>query len=330
MTMLDNVSRDEPLASLLPVVPYEEGFIIVYTGVRGSTKTCQLARIAMWSLAVLKRPTFSNFPIGGKIMGKYYETQPLPDDVFVTYAQDIPPRSILIVDELQEFFDRQDWASVQSKFGQSLFAQIRKLNISIVGALQFFHYLNARIAIQVDLLAKCKDLESTPWGRDHNVGKGVEASVEYFDLAGCFSPERKSARNPGHPHMISGEPYKIEAVYTKAFWEYFDSHKLTSLDQRFRRFYIEKSVQRVSGGDGQRASGNSELRNYLSDVFFQAAQAGTKELKASQVMDMVQRDGFETSYTEIGELLRRMGIAKHHKRTATGQGYYYIVTPSSE
>lgn len=328
--MLENVSRDESSASMLPMVPYEDGYIIVYTGVRGSTKTCQLARIAMWSLAVLGRPTYSNFPIGGRIMGKYYETQPLPDNVFVTYAEDIEPRSVLIVDELQEFFDRQDWASVQSKFGQSLFAQIRKLNISIVGALQFFHYLNSRIAIQVDLLAKCKDLEFTPWGRDHNLGKGEEAEVEYFDLAGCFSPERKSARNPGHPHMISGEPYKIEAVYTKAFWEYFDSHKLTSLDQRFKRFYIEKTVQKVGVGVGQGGVTNSELRDYLADVFYQAAQDGVKELKSSQVMDMVQRDGFESNYTEIGELLRRMGIAKHHKRTAKGQGYYYIVTPSSE
>ena len=326
MTMLDG-SRDE---SLLPVVPYEEGYIIVYTGVRGSTKTCQLARIAMWSLAVLHRPTYSNFPIGGKINGRYYEAEPLPDNVFVTYAKDIPPRSVLIVDELQEFFDRQDWASVQSKFGQSLFAQIRKLNISIVGALQFFHYLNARIAIQVDLLAKCSDLEFTPWGRDHGVGKGVEAKVEYFDLSGCFSPERKSARNQAHPHMISGEPYKTEAVYTKAFWEYFDSHKLTSLEQRFKKFYIEKTVQKVGSNVGQGVGANSELRDYLADVFYQAAQDGVEELKSSQVMDMVQRDGFESNYTEIGDLLRRMGIAKRHKRTATGQGYYYIVTPSVE
>jgi len=308
--------------------PYEAGFIAVFEGVRGSGKTCQLARCGMYYLAAEKRRVFSNFPIGGYVLGKYYETDPVPEQLFVTFGREIPPGSILIIDELQEYFDRQDWSSLQARMGGSMFAQIRKLNITIVGAIQFFHYLNSRIAVQVDCLVRCEDLSLSPWGYDHKVGKGVESVCRYFDLCGIFAGTGKTARDPLHPHWITGEPYKTQVVYNKAFWEYFDSHKLTALGERFKRYYIQKQSIRVTQQmDGSLVDHARALRDCLVEVFNEEAGAGTQEIKASVLMEKVKGKGFNESFTAIGEALHRMGVDKVLRQYKTSKGYYYQVKP---
>ena len=124
-------------------------------------------------------------------MGEYYEVQPLPNDFFVTYGRTIPRGSIIIVDELKEFFNRQEWFTTESKLGVSLFGQFRKLDFWLFGAMQFFHNLNTSVAQQVDVLIRCQDLHKTGWGHDLNVGKGVETYLNWFDLSGEASPDGK-------------------------------------------------------------------------------------------------------------------------------------------
>jgi len=239
--------------------------IIVFTGPKGSTKTCQLVRFALMGLSLWNRPVFSDFPIAGYISGRYYEVQPLPDDALINYAEELPQNSMLIVDEMQEFFDRQDWSSVRSKFGVSMSQQIRKLGLTIVGAIQFFNYLNPRIVDQVDVMAKCIDLYFTPWGREESIERGVESHVDYYDLSGGITG--RSARGEQSRYLISGSPFASEEVYTKALWEYFDTRKLTAVDQRFKRYRIEREVltvsQRMSAAAREQEEGSDESRDSL-------------------------------------------------------------------
>jgi len=293
--------------------------MIVFTGPKGATKTCQLVRFALSGLSVWDRPVFSDFPIGGYISGKYYEVQPLPDDALINYAQALPENSILIVDEMQEFFDRQDWASVRSKFGVSMAQQIRKLGLTIVGAIQFFNYLNPRIVDQVDVLAKCIDLYFTPWGRENGIERGIEGHVDYYDLSGGITG--RSARDQHSRHMITGDPFASEEVYTKALWEYFDTTKLTGLDQRFKKYQIEKQVHKVSSMMGGTKRPAADLEDAVMQCLGAQKGKGKEKIKASRLAQILKKEGVEISLQMLGRIVRNSGIQVKED----GRGVYYLL-----
>jgi len=323
----EQVQYDNQVEATL--LPYEEGVVAIYTGVKGSGKTNNLSRIAMFFLSCSNKKVYANFAIGGKIMGRYYEVLPLPDNFFVTYGRGVESRSVVIVTELGEYFNNQDWQRLQSKMGVSMFAQIRKLNITIAGDTQFFHHLNPRLAEQVDVLVRCKDLYKDPWGKDHKIGKGEESVLEYYDLSGDIAPDGKSARSEFNFQIISGKPYKREVVYTKAYWEYHDSHKLVALDQRFKKFYIEKEKIKVSPLEMSAVdhpSNTRRLRDFLSEIFNSAAQSGITEMVGRNIKDMLYADGFDVGDKEFGLALHNLGIRGIYRKSGEeGPGTYYKV-----
>ena len=333
-TMTDELMVEEAVDQLesnveANLLPYEECVITVLTGVKGSTKTTNLARIGMMAMSCWRRPTYSNIPIGGYIMGQYYEVEPLPDNFFVTYGRGIEPHSVIIATELGEYFNNQDWQSLQSKMGVSMFSQIRKLNLIIFGDTQFFHHLNPRLTEQVDCLIRCKDLYKTPWGKESHLRKGEEAILDYYDLTGDLSPDGKTARSEFQPNVISGKSYKSEVVYTKAYWEYFNSHKLVALENRFKKFYIEKEKVRVDPISGEainETTAQQQVVGFLKKIFNDAAASDVEILKASDIYSMLYADGFNISQGRMGIAIKNLGVkGKYYSHHPQGNGVYYQV-----
>lgn len=333
--ILDNVTPSFTPSS------YEEGFITIYTGLRGSGKSCLLTKVALEAMSCWKRPTYSDFPIAGYVMGEYYEVQPLPNDFFVTYGRTIPRGSIIIVDELKEFFNRQEWFTTESKLGVSLFGQFRKLDFWLFGAMQFFHNLNTSVAQQVDVLIRCQDLHKTGWGHDLNVGKGVETYLNWYDLSGEASPDGKSARADYNPHMITGPAYRNSVVYIKAYREYFDTTRLTALERRFQKFKIQKTEIEVSGDNTRsmtRAQTRHQLKLFLTELVSSFPQEdllidknGNGMIKHGKIGSMVEANGFSVSDKDITACLGGIGLKQTYlRRGPGGEGQYYIVPAKVE
>lgn len=292
--------------------------LIVLTGLKGATKTCNLVRLGLKSMIQWKRPTFSDFPFAGEILGQYFEVQPMPDDIFVTYGRGLPQFPVVITDELQEFFDRQNWASVESKLGVSAFQQVRKLGLTVIGATQFFHYLNPRLNDQVDILIRCNDMRFTPWGIGEDIKRGREALLEYYDLSG--SVRGKTARNPSNPHWISGEPFHEELVFTEPYWRFFDTRRLTAIEHRFRRYAIEKEVVRVDPL-GNRGTAQQDLNPAIDSIFGGLREKGKEHIKALELWNMLKADGFDISMKGLGEFMRDTG----YEKVRLNNGFNYIV-----
>jgi hypothetical protein len=313
-----NLERGLPLS----FPDYEEGLITIFTGMRGASKSCQLSRIAMMAMSCWRRPVFSDTPIGGYVMDKRYEVEPLPNEYFVTYGRNIPRGSVIIADEIGEFFNRQEWFTVESRLGTSMFGQIRKLDHWIFGALQFFHHLNTGVAEQVDVLVRCKDLAKTPWGRERHLRRGTESLLEYFDLSGWVSPNGKSARNPMHPQLITGLPYKKEVVYVRAYHKFFDTRLLVGLERKFQTFKIKKEVHKIN----PRGEAKGELTGWLANTINEAKAKGSELIKAGDIYASAHANGFAVSHMEIKNKLNALGITgRHFSAHPEGAGIYYEV-----
>jgi len=312
-------------------VPYGEGKeyylplvnFIVFVGMKGATKTTNLVRWGIRAQGLWNRPVYSDFPWAGDLFGVHYEPEPFPDDAFVTYFKGIKPYAVIFTDEIQEFFDRQKWQSVESQQGTSAAMQIRKLGVTIIGATQFFHYLNPRINDQVDLLIRCKDMRFTDWGWQQRIKRGREALLEYYDLCGAFD-RGKSARDPRNPHWITGKPFIEELVFTEPYWRFFNTRALTAIEHRFRRYIIKKEERHIMAGDALShlaGKDTKELATAISAIFEEHRKLGDKELKAESALSMLKNDGF-TNLTEntFGKVVKRLGYKKRAISTGPDRG----------
>lgn len=303
-----------PQGLVLPFINF-----ILLTGPKGGGKTSLLVRFAITAHFLWRVPVFADFPIAGMVGGKYFEVQPLPGDVFINYGRDIPPGSVLIVDELQEFFDRQNWQQVAQKFGTSMAQQIRHLRIVVVGAMQYINYLNPRINDQIDLMIKCQDLRFTEWGITGGIGRGKESILHYFDLCGGIDING-SARNPFNPHIISGPPYRQSLLYIKAYREYFDTTRLTAIENRFRQYQIKKEKIQVSP-TGEMDSGSVDettvdlIRMCLDD----AANDGKDRVNASDILGRLKARGKQMTAAQLGSTISQMAVERTLKQ---GRAFY--------
>lgn len=297
---------EERTKSYLPVIN-----LVVLVGLKGSTKTCNLVRLMLHAMAKWHRPVFSDFPMSGDQLGHHFESQPFPDDAFVTYCKNIPPNACVFVDEFQEFFDRQNWMSVESKLGTSVFQQIRKLGLTIFGATQFFNYINPRINDQVDILVRCQDMKYTPWGINEQIERGKEAYLEWYDLCGAI--KGVSARNPRNPHWVTGEPYYEELVFTKPYWKFFDTRRMTAIENRFRRYIVKKETRAVPGVGQVGVNQNiqpeeNKVRDAILDIVAVLKQKGDKEVKSGDLFNMLKNNGFNVNRQQMGYMMRNMGF----------------------
>lgn len=295
--------------------------VMILTGPKGSTKTCNLVRFGIMAKQVWKRPVFADFPYSGDILGEHFEPKPFPDDAFVTYCKDIPRFAVILVDELQEFFDRQRWMTVEEQMGVSVFQQIRKLGLTIIGATQFFHYLNPRINDQVDWLIRLTDMRLTDWGRGEGIVRGREALAEHYDLGGIWNP---SARHPSNPHWISGEPCDEELIFTEPYWRFFDTTQITAIEHRFISYKIKKEKRDVLWGDLPKRN-DDELEQAVMSIVNETNKNGRESIKAGELLNMLKTDGFDASFPVIGKIMAKFGIEKKFENKSTGHGFYYQV-----
>lgn len=303
---------------------YKDSFqltnFIVLVGMKGATKTCNLVRFGLKSLIQWKRPVYSDFPFMADICGQHFEPEPMPDELFVTYGKGIPRNAVILTDELQEFFDRQNWMSVESKLGVSEFQQIRKLGFLIIGATQYLSYINARVNEQMDILIRCKDLRMTPWGINEGIRRGREALLQYFDCCGAFDV-RGSARNIGNPHFITGPPFAEELVFTEPLWRFFDSRRLTAIEHKFRRFVLQKEKVPVPMLGNNHGTSDIESKEAISDLLSSLRGEQVKEVQSTVFNRMLAESGTNINLNTQRGIIREFGIEVKYKKDGT---YYQL------
>lgn len=282
--------------------------LMVLCGMKGATKTTNLVRLGLKAQIQWNRPVFSDFPYKAEICGRTYVPEPMPDEVFVTYGKGIPRNAVLLCDELQEFFDRQSWMSVESKLGVSVFQQIRKLGFLVIGATQFFAYLNTRINEQVDILVRCRDLRLTPWGINEGIKRGREAILEYYDLCGAFDV-RGTARSPRNVHFVTGEPFAEELVFTEAFWKFFASDRLTAIEHRFRKYELRKERRVVSASFGgpECSPREAEAKDAISSLVGELKGTTSELIRCGGFNDILRGRGHNISMALQAKIMKEIG-----------------------
>ncbi|GAH83517.1 unnamed protein product, partial [marine sediment metagenome] len=114
--------------------------------------------------------------------------------------------------EIQNYFNSLRHMAVMSYLFASFAAQRRHRNIGIIYTVQDWGWLDNRIRWLTHVLAICRDLWWSPWGKEEKIGRGELIGVNFWDVKGFYT---------GKP-WTQGAPYLLKNA--KAFWPCYDSY----------------------------------------------------------------------------------------------------------
>lgn len=184
--------------------------IVGITGPEGGGKTLFMTWLAkkhqLYGGRVLAFPGYELTDGKGKVL-----SEKLDIDQWVTMPPEL--RDVLIcIDEIQNYFNSLRHMAVMSYLFASLAAQRRHRNIGIIYTVQDWGWLDNRIRWLTHVLAICRDLWWSPWGKEEGIGRGELIGVTVWDVKGFYT---------GKP-WTQGAPYLLKNA--KALWPCYDSY----------------------------------------------------------------------------------------------------------
>ena len=165
-----------------------------------------------------EKQVWSNYPVGfywtspvdRKLV--YLEPKPLNIEAFYTFDDELS-NGWAYIDEIDQWFDRQDWQSVTQKLLNKGMTQIRKKKLSITCTLQDFNWMNNRGEFQTDTIVKCREAAFTPWGKKQDVELGEVGFLTFRDKSGITTG-----------YAYDELPKEFQLVFQgKRFWDCYNT-----------------------------------------------------------------------------------------------------------
>lgn len=213
--------------------------IVGITGPEGGGKTLFMTYLGLLHHAyggkLLAFPGYELTDGKGKVL-----SERLDIDQWVTMPPEL--RDVLIcIDEIQNYFNSLRHMAVMSYLFASLAAQRRHRNIGIIYTVQDWGWLDNRIRWLTHVLAICRDLWWSPWGKEEKIGRGELIGVTFWDVKGFYT---------GKP-WTQGAPYLLKNA--KAFWPCYESYADVDTWSGLTKVELKKPVLKLdlTGGEDE-------------------------------------------------------------------------------
>ena len=168
--------------------------VVLYRGARGTGKSLTMTRDSL-----------KYYKLGWKILTNLDGTPFQKIDSSFIFSLDITSdlkNCVLVIDEIELFFDSREWNKKESRFFSRFLQQIRKRNVIILCTAQFTNLIDVRLRQQIDTLVICTFDKLL-----------CLASCTYIDLTSLES-------NPLHPLSY------ISTYSPRPIFKYYDSYAL--------------------------------------------------------------------------------------------------------
>lgn len=228
----------------------------IASGPRGSCKTllmtakvCErlLKSYFLKQTRGIENKIWSNYPVGFNFKsplenGKRVHLQPLPlnMEAFYTFDDELA-HGWVFIDEIDQWYDRQDWQAVTQKLMNKVMTQIRKKRLNVMASIQDINWLNARGQFQSDIIINCREAAFSPWGRRMGLDLGEASFLSFRDKSGVMT---------GYTYEETGKTYN-HTFWGKRFWNYYDTdYQFNPLEAAIKyKLKVPTKVIEVGGGD---------------------------------------------------------------------------------
>ena len=299
----------------------------VITGPRGSLKTLLLTMLACRNLLKcfyfryygITKHVWTNYPIGffhrSMLDDKVYYLKPEPLNMESLYTFDAGLASGWVyIDEIDQWYDRQDWAAVTQKLTNAVITQIRKRELSLGATTQNFQWLNARAQFQTDTLINCREAAFTPWGRKFGLQMGHVSFLTLKDLSGV---------NTGYQYAENFRTYNTKLLHGERYWDKYDTNFQFDPMETKARYTIKRDAKTLVLGPGgykvesanQLDDMNSKQSNpdvaLFSDVIEEFREQGKVSVKPYEIWSKANELGWHGTTSQGGSILGILGLARN-------------------
>lgn len=301
------------------------------SGPRGSLKTLLMTAIQARRLLKayyltlrdgIKTEVWSNYPVAfnhkSAIDGKTVRLESKPLNMEALYIfDDEMARGWVFIDEVDQWYDRQDWSAVTQRLLNAGITQIRKRKLSIVSSIQNIQWLNIRGQFQVDINVLCREAAFSRWGRKNNLDLGEAAFLKWRDKSGFMT---------GIEYDESHLEYK-QLFFGKRFWNCYDTdYQFNPLETKTK--YKLKMPTKTIVVDSQgnlrpenagsiRLESRKKDPNYvlLADLVYELKNdQGLAEIKKDEFWQMARERGFTGELWQGGTYIKDFGVEKANVR----------------
>ncbi len=296
----------------------ERSRFVIHTGPRGSTKSLLLTSNQIIKLLQYhyinyylgtNKKVWSNYPVEfyhkSKIDGKivHLEALPLNREAFMLFDEEYCEGWVFI-DEIDQWYDRQDWQNGDQKVTNKGLTQIRKIGLSIGATVQDMDWLNPRLQFQIDVQVECRDASFLPWGKKCHLAEGEASSLTWKDLSG---------RETGYTFKETGQVYR-NTFWGKRFWHCYDTNFKFDPTESMTRYKVKRKVKEISFDDGEDVKGvlpgnKIDPKEVLfADIIHQFKENGQSEVSRTELQMMANENGYTGDWTEAGRILSRLEL----------------------
>src|SRR5208283_2316876 len=278
----------------------------------------------------ITKHVWTNYPIGfyhrSMLDDKVYYLKPEPLNMESLYTFDAGLASGWVyIDEIDQWYDRQDWAAVTQKLTNAVITQIRKRELSLGATTQNFQWLNARAQFQTDTLINCREAAFTPWGRKFGLQMGHVSFLTLKDLSGV---------NTGYQYAENFRTYNTKLLHGERYWDKYDTNFQFDPMQTKARYTIKRDARTlVLGPGGYKIESANQLDNMdskqsnpdvalFSHVIQELKDEGLTHVKPGDIWHRAGELGWHGSPQAGGSILGILGLARNR--------YEYILSPDPE
>jgi len=299
----------------------------VITGPRGSLKTLLLTMLACRNLLKafylryygITKHVWANYPVAfyhrSILDDKVYYLKPEPLNMESLYTFDEGLASGWVyIDEIDQWYDRQDWAAVTQKLTNAVITQIRKRELSLFATTQNFQWLNARAQFQTDTLINCREAAFTSWGRKMGLQMGRMSFLTLKDLSGV---------NTGYKYDENFRTYNTKLTHGERYWDKYDTNFQFDPMETKKKYSLKRESTTITLGAGgykvqtadQLEQMNSKPSNpdvaLFSHVVQEFRDQGIARVKPNEIWFRAGELGWNGSVNTGGSILAKLGLARY-------------------
>jgi hypothetical protein len=312
---------------------------ILIDGPRGSQKTLRmtanlserLVRALYWKQLHGKvKHVWANYPVGfwwrSEIDKKpyYLKPEPLNMEALYTFDDDFID-GWAFIDEIDQWYDRQDWQAVTQKLMNAAFTQIRKSKLTVEATIQDADWINSRGQFQLDILSTSREAAFTPWGRKMGLDLGEASNTAWKDMSGVMT---------GYKYKETGLSYKA-TFWLRRFWNCYDTYYRFDPTETKVRYSLKVPRKTIELGEGgykvlkdnvdslESLSSEKKDKNLiiLADIVQSFIDEGVGKINTGELWGKAYPMGFEGDTLQGGRLLSRLGVTRHKQ--------YYLLPMSN-
>lgn len=274
-------------------IEYPETYIVAYVGPAGGGKSLSMTQEIVWFLCE-DRTIWSNMKVrtspaiintktyidGTPI--KYKETEPLDWGVLLMLDESIMS-GIVAIDEIGYFDDSRAFNSTRNKLINACVRQARHRDLSLLYTVNNIMRVDNRLREETDIIVECEDLHYTPWGKEHNIRKGIAIQQRYYGgMTG-------RVRGSNYFDFKNRQPYEVRRLIAARYRSCYDTREIVSLEEMLTPVKVDLKARYIT---------NKEASNDNYDINI-AIQRKVEDLEISGVEAISYRD-FASIVQELG------------------------------